>query len=118
VAPSYRHEKLQDELRRLISEIVATQSHDPRLTMVSVTRVTLSRDLSLAKVYVSRIGGEERGREAVRALVGARGFVRSTLASRMRIKRVPHLEFRYDPSISEAARIHELLDGCARPTDS
>jgi ribosome-binding factor A len=118
MATPHRHERLQDELRRLTAGILATQSHDPRLAMISVTRVRLSPDLSLARIYVSSLGGEERTREALQALKGARGFLRSTLASRMRIRRVPHLEFHCDTSLSEAARIDELLERCARPADS
>jgi ribosome-binding factor A len=113
-----RHERLQDELRRAVGQILTVDSQDPRLSLVSVTRVRLSRDLSLAKVYVSHLGNEQSHQEMLAALQGARGFVRSVLAGRVRMKRVPELVFRHDSSLSDAARIHELLDGSECPADS
>jgi ribosome-binding factor A len=114
----HRRERVQDELQRIVGQIIASESRDPRLAMVSVTRVALSNDLSVARVYVSCLGSEQSGEKAAAVLEGAQGFIRSLVAGRMRIRRVPKLEFRYDPSMSEAARIHQLLEGCGRSSDS
>lgn len=83
---------------------------DPRLGMVSISGVTVSRDLAHAKVYVSVLGDEAAVTASLRVLNNAAGFLRRRLGQQMRIRAVPRLHFHYDQSIEEGARMDALIN--------
>jgi ribosome-binding factor A len=97
-------------MRREIAEILANKMRDPRLgSMVSVTDVEVTPDLSFARVYVSVLAeGEERDR-MLQGLQHASGFVRRELAPILGLREVPGLRFLLDTSIERGARVDELL---------
>ena len=105
-----RPERVGQLMRREISELLARELNDPRLgSMVSVTDVEVSHDLSFARVYVSVLEqGAERG-AALEALRHAAGFVRHALRPRLGLREVPEIRFLLDTSIERGARVDEIL---------
>ena len=100
-------EQLQRELARLIREEVK----DPRLGMVTVVDVEVSRDLSRAKVFVTLLGGDEETRTtSVAILNDAAGMLRKFLGRCLRLRAIPQLHFLYDQSIEKGAELSALID--------
>ena len=105
-----RPERVAELMKREIAGILARELRDPRVSsMVSVTEVEVTKDLSFARVFVSLLAeGEERERTLV-ALQRAAGFVRHQLAPRLGLREVPGLRFVHDASIERGARVEEIL---------
>jgi len=102
----HRH-RTEDAILRALTDLISRELRDPRLGMVSVTRVSLSPDLTHARVYLSSVGGDAD--EDLDIVRGAAGWLRRELAGRVRMKRAPELKFFKDESLSKEARISELL---------
>lgn len=102
-----RIDRVISSIARETSRIVAQDLKDPRLGMVTITRVDLNRDLSKAIIYYTTLGDAQND-QAV--LDRARGFIRTELAHRVRIKFIPDLEFRHDESPEYGKRIDALID--------
>jgi ribosome-binding factor A len=108
---SHRIEKLNQLLRKEISELLQHQVKDPRLgEFIAITDVVTSPDLKYARVYVSRIGTEEEKQEILKTLNTAANFFRKELIHSLRMKRVPELSFHWDDSIERGDRLMRLLD--------
>lgn len=91
------------------SEVVLRELADPRLTLVTLTRVELTGDLSYGTVFWSSLGSPADRRKAARALDDATGRVQSEVARVFRTRRTPKLRFQFDPSIEGAARVGSIL---------
>ena len=105
--PGYRMDRLTEDIKREVIDILRDVK-DPRITgLVSVVRVEVSSDLSYAKVFVSDIGGDVN--QTLKGLNNASGYVRSSLASRLTIRKTPQIKFIGDDSIEQSARISKLL---------
>jgi ribosome-binding factor A len=105
--------KIQRLTRRIledVAEITFQQLRDPRLRFGSVTQVKLSDDLRHARVYVSCLGSEADRRTFMRALESARGKIQAMVASRLKTRVTPHLEFHYDEAIERSIRISQIID--------
>jgi len=89
--------------------MIREELHDPRIGFVTVTGVDVVEDLSHAKVYISVLGSEEARQESLAALNRAAGFVRTEIGKRIRLRHVPEIVFKYDPSIQQGAHIAQLL---------
>jgi ribosome-binding factor A len=104
-------ERVNTQMQREISEIILRELRDPRLDeFVSVTEVSVSPDLRYAKVFVSSMGGQEKEAQILGALGSASGFLRSELAKKIRLRRMPELHFQWDNSIEKGDRILRLID--------
>ena len=105
-----RPERVAHMMRREIADILENKLRDPRLgSMVSITDVEVTQDLSFARVYVSTLhGGAERER-LLEALQSAAGFVRHELRPRLGLREVPEVRFVFDDSIERGARVDEIL---------
>ncbi|MDI6871588.1 MAG: 30S ribosome-binding factor RbfA [Bacillota bacterium] len=103
-----RAERLADQARIEISAILRKMK-DPRVGFVSVTEVEVSPDLRHLKVFVSILGREEERERTMAALEHARGFVRTELGNRIRLRHTPEVVFKYDPSLERGSRVVELL---------
>src|SRR5439155_1043491 len=105
--------KRLDRVNQLIKEEVSTllqrELKDPRLGFVTVTEVETSKDLRVAKVFVSVLGDEAQWAASLAALGSARGFVRQWLRHHLDLRVTPELDFRADRSMEHAARIQTLL---------
>jgi ribosome-binding factor A len=114
--------KRLDRVNRLLKEEISCllqhDLKDPGLGFVTVTAVEASKDLRMAKVYVSVLGTEEDWRASLAALERARGFMRNWLLPRLRMRAVPDLTFHPDRSMAHAARIQEVLESLRPPSAS
>lgn len=90
--------------------MIAFELKDPRLAFVSVTRVEVTSDLRLARVYVSQLDGEESRRETMAALGHASGYLRREIGQRTTLRYVPELSFHFDEGLIASQRINTLLD--------
>lgn len=105
-----RMRKVNETLKEALAEILTEEVSDPRLRLVTVTGVECASDLRLAVVYVIAHGDEVRYAEAIDGLRSASHRIRRGLAERVRMKYLPRLEFRIDPSLDEAMRIAKALE--------
>ena len=105
-----RPERVAHKMRREIADILENRLRDPRLgSMVSITDVEVTQDLSFARVYVSTLhGGAERER-LLETLNSAAGFVRHELRPRLGLREVPEVRFVFDESMERGARVDEIL---------
>jgi ribosome-binding factor A len=97
-------------LREELSGIIRDELRDPRVGFVSITSVEVTDDLRHARAFVTVLGEEDERRASVDALNRAGQFIRTILGRRVRLRRVPEIEFRYDSSIDRGMRISRLLD--------
>ena len=107
---STRPSRVGDQLRAEISDLLTREVHDPGIGFITVTQVTVSPDLQVARVYYTTLGDERARRETARALARATPFLRRQIGSRLRLKRVPLLEFFFDESIERGDRIERILN--------
>ena len=109
-----RVDRVNSMLREQISQIVAGELSDPRLSsMVSVIRVSCARDLNSAKVLVSVLGTPEERKTTMAGLKSAAGYVRRSLLGRTSLKKVPAVEFIADDSIERGAELLKMIDEVA-----
>jgi len=106
----HQREKLQEEIKRTLSEVIEFVVRDPRIGFVAVTGVKLSPDLRHATVFLDFLD-EGRKDELLELFEQDRGFFRSELAKRLDLRYTPELHFREDEALGRARRIDELLRG-------
>ena len=106
--PTYkRSERVSDQMKHEIADILMRKIKDPRIGFVTVTDVEVADDLRNAKVFVSIYGGDKE--KTLKGLESASAFIRSELGRRMRMKFMPELLFRFDNTAERGAHIMELL---------
>jgi ribosome-binding factor A len=113
-----RQKRTADQIQNILSELVLRELRDPRLHDLTITDVTIDRELQYADVYVNALGDETRQEEVMAALQKASGFLRHEIAGRVRLRTVPHLQFRWDPTFANADRIDRLLSDLDIPAPS
>ena len=104
-----RPERVGDQIRQEITELLARSVQDPGIGFVTITRVKVTADLQLARVFYTSIGDERQQKETVRALERVKPFLRRSIAQRIQLRRAPELEFRHDDSIEQQATVERLL---------
>ena len=109
-APGHRQERLQDQIRTEVAEIITLELKDPRIGFVTVTRVELSRDFHAARVWVSVLGEEDAQRGTIEGLASAAGYLRHEIGHRLRLRRAPELTFALDHGIQDALKVESLLE--------
>lgn len=92
-----------------MADLLAREVHDPGIGFLTVTQVTVSSDLQHARVYYTTMGDDRARRESQRALERAAPFLRRQLGRRLRLRRVPELQFCFDESIERQDRIERIL---------
>ncbi|NIC07733.1 30S ribosome-binding factor RbfA [Billgrantia bachuensis] len=107
-----RTDRVGDQLQKELAVLIQREVKDPRLGMVTVSGVTVSRDLGYADVYVTLLGEDspERIKENLKVLKQAAGFLRSQIARRIKLRHVPELRFHYDESVVRGQRLSSLID--------
>ena len=116
---AHRIEKVNQLIRRELSELLQRQVKDPRLgSFISVNEVRTSADLKHARVFVSSFGEDVDRPEVLAALKTASGFFRSELGSRLKLRSIPELSFSWDDSIERGAHLLRLIDQVTRDTGS
>ena len=106
--PYKRSQRVSDLIREEVADIIMYKLKDPRVGFVTVTGVDLSPDLKNAKIFVSILKEEER-EATLDALTSSKAFMRAILAKRLKMKFIPHLDFRLDSSIEYGFKIDKLL---------
>ncbi len=106
---THRIERISEQLREEVSQILATDVADPGVGLVTVSRVKVSPDLSLARVYWTLIGTAAERTRTTKALQRAAPFVRHILATRLTLRRVPEVTFHFDQGLEAHQRVEELL---------
>jgi len=104
-----RTERLAEQIRADASEIIARDVRDPGLGFVTLTRVHVTPDLQIARISYTTMGDAAARRETEKALNRIAPFLRRQLGRRLRLRRIPELEFSFDQSIAHQARVEELL---------
>ncbi len=126
---SSRAQRVADQMRREIATLIQMEVNDPRVGMVSITAVDVSKDLAYANIYVTVLNSLSNNGQAdfdtlsepsdldklevaenIKALNKAAGFLRSLLAKRLRLRVVPKLKFHYDASVERGQQLSKLID--------
>ena len=108
---SLRSNRVAEQMKKEITEIIARKIKDPRVGFVTVTEVAVTGDLQQATVYITSLGNERERAESLQALEKAAGFIRSEVGSRIRLRRTPELAFEFDTAIEYGNKIDALLRG-------
>jgi len=109
--------RVADQVQRELSQMLRFEIKDPRIdSMLTVSEVEVSRDLSVATVFVTIMGDGDR-KEALKGLNSASGFMRKQLAARLKLRAVPILRFRYDDSAEKGAELSALIEKAVRDDD-
>jgi ribosome-binding factor A len=109
MSQGFRPDRLGDQIRSETSDILAREVHDPGIGFVTITRVSVTGDLQIARVYYTTLATGAARKNTARALERAKPFVRRQLAGRLALRRVPEIEFRFDQSVEHQARIEQLI---------
>ncbi len=109
-----RSEKVADLIQREVSQMLVKSIKDPRIGFVTITKVTVSEDFRLAKVYFSVAGTLEERERSMKGLDSAKGYVRKELGRRIRLRYTPQIMFQFDPSIEYAIQMEELIQSIHR----
>ncbi len=102
-------QKIESEMKRLISIIITREIKDKTVTFVTITDVRVLKDLSNATIYYTVMGQDAKKDAVSKSLRKASGFIKSEIAKRMKIRKVPNLIFEYDQALAYGNRIDDIL---------
>ena len=107
-----RSERVSDAVQKELAILISEHIRDPRVGMVSVTEVNVSRDLAVANVYITFVGerSQEQIEQGLQALNGASGYLRKLLASSISMRATPKLKFFFDTSGHRGQHLEALID--------
>ena len=106
---SHRVERVSEQIREEVSQILSTEVADPGVGLVTVTRVKVTPDLSLARVYWTILGDEAERKKTQKALMRAAAYVRHLLSTRISLRRSPEVTFTFDQAVADQNRVEEIL---------
>jgi len=106
---SHRPDRVGDQLRKELSDLLAREVHDPGIGFITLTNVQVTPDLQHARVYYTALGEAAARRQTERALERATPFLRRQIGRRLRLRRVPELQFTFDEGIEAQDRVERLL---------
>lgn len=106
---SLRANRVGEQMKKELGDIIGRKIKDPRIGFVTVTDVSVSGDLQIAKVFISVLGDEEQRENTLKGLAKAKGFIRSEIGQRIRLRKTPEILFEFDESITYGNRIDTLL---------
>ena len=110
MAQGHRPNRVGDQIREVVSELLARGAvHDPGIGFINLTRVQVSSDLQTAHVFYTSLGDAKARTETAKALTRATPFFRRQIGERMRLRRVPEVDFRFDEAIAHQDRIEQIL---------
>ena len=104
-----RARRIEEQLKRLLSELIRREVKDPRVGLITITAVSVTRDLSHAKVYFTPFAGIGDPEIALEALQHAAGYLRIQVRNQMRLRTAPELVFQLDDSLERGARLSTLI---------
>jgi ribosome-binding factor A len=106
---SHRANRVGEQMKKELSDIIGRKIKDPRIGFVTVTDVQVTGDLQQAKVYISVLGDEEQRENTLKGLAKAKGFIRSEVGQRIRLRKTPEIIFEWDESMEYGNRINTIL---------
>lgn len=106
---SYRKERLNESIKELLGELILERVKDPRVGFVTITSVTVSADLTSARVYFSVMGGEEQRDESKKGLLSAKNFLRKTVGRELKLRSAPDFRFIYDDTLDRSIEIESAI---------
>jgi ribosome-binding factor A len=106
---SLRATRIGEQMKKELSDIIGRKLKDPRIGFVTVTDVRVTGDLQQAKVYITVLGDEEQRQNTLKGLAKAKGFIRSEIGQRIRLRKTPEIYFEIDESIDYGNRIESLI---------
>ena len=109
MALTHRVERIAEQIREEVSQILATEVADPGVGLVTVTRVKVTPDLSLARIYWTTMGDAAQRKQTAKALGRAAAYVRHLLSTRMTLRRSPEVQFLFDQSVAAQDRVEQIL---------
>jgi ribosome-binding factor A len=110
--------KISNEMKREIGNIIQNELKDPRLgKLISVLEVKVTKDLKIAKVYISVFGKEKEKQDAIEGLKSAAGFIRREVGKRVQLRRSPELFFELDDSIEKGIHLTNLINDLNKPNE-
>jgi ribosome-binding factor A len=110
MAQGHRPDRVAEQIREVLSELLSRGIvHDPAIGFITITRVTVTSDLQIARVFYTTLGDAKARSDTARGLGRAIPFLRRQIGSRMRLRRVPELEFRFDESVGHQDRIEQII---------
>ena len=101
--------RVGEQMKKELGDIISRKIKDPRVGFVTVTDVQVSGDLQIATVYISVLGDEEQKESTLKGLAKAKGFIRSEIGQRIRLRKTPEISFEFDEAIGYGQRIDTLL---------
>ena len=104
-----RSNRVAEQMKKELGEIIGQKLKDPRIGFVTVTDVDVTGDLQQATVFISVLGSDYKKEETLKGLSKAKGFIRSEIGQRIRLRKTPEIEFAFDDSVEYGNRIESLL---------
>lgn len=109
MALSHRVERIAEQIREELSQMLATEVSDPGVGLVTITRVKVTADLSLARAYWTTLGEARDRKETAKALNRTVPYLRHLLSQRLTLRRAPEIKFQYDESVAAQDRIERII---------
>jgi len=106
---SMRATRVGEQMKKELGDILGRKLKDPRIGFLTVTDVEVTGDLQIAKVYISVLGDEKKREETLKGLAKAKGYIRSEIGNRIRLRKTPELHFEFDESVDYGNRIESLI---------
>ena len=116
--PFARSQRVSGEIQRVLSDLLQRHIKDPRLKMTTITRVRMSADLRIARIYYATAGARANQDQVADGFKSAQGFVKRTLAHQLGLRYMPALEFYYDDSFDYGSHIDQLLKSLDPESDN
>ncbi|CEI84260.1 ribosome-binding factor A [Oceanobacillus oncorhynchi subsp. incaldanensis] len=104
-----RAHRVAEQMKKELGDILSRKIKDPRVGFVTVTDVEVTGDLQQAKIFISVLGDEKKKQETLLGLAKAKGFIRSEIGKRIRLRKTPELTFEFDEAIEQGNRIDSIL---------
>lgn len=105
-----RTERVQEAVRRIVSEVLQRELRDPRIAgFITITKVEVTSDLRLAKIFYSTLGDEKKKKLVAQGLKSAKNFVKKHVGNELKLRYTPDIMFKVDKKLEYSARIDEIL---------
>ncbi len=106
---SMRANRVAEQMKKELGDIIGQKIKDPRIGFVTVTDVEVTGDLQQATVYISVLGNDAKKADTLKALAKAKGFIRTEIGQRIRLRITPEIKFEIDTSVAYGNHIDSLL---------
>jgi ribosome-binding factor A len=113
-----RVDRISHLIKREVADMLRREVKDPRIGMVSITEVKLSKDLRYAHIYYSVIGEEKAVSDSTMGLKRATGFIQRQLGHRLSLRYTPIIDFRFDSSLEQGSRMEQIIHDLSLDADS